>query len=267
MKRIVLLLWACSVFLISSEAQDITSTTDMERQIFDWTNQERANINVPPLKWNNRLAIAARLHSDEMAKAKNLTHQVKGEPVFTERLAEQGARFNAAAENVGYGGDADILHQGWMNSPPHRANLLNPVYTDMGVGIVRLGDRLWATEDFATALLRLSSEEFETAVEQQVSARRKAQGLAPLKATSSPELRKLACSGNSSASAVLSAVPHAGLQAYSYNFTTSKPEQLPQNVVNRILEFSRGSYVIGACASQPDSQGMTNYRVGVVISP
>jgi hypothetical protein len=266
MKRIVLLLLACYFFLIFSDAQEITSTTDMERQIFEWTNQERAKIKAPPLKWNNRLAIAARLHSDEMAGAKNLTHQVKGEPVFTERLAEQGARFNAAAENVGYGDDADTLHQGWMNSPPHRANLLNPAYTDMGIGIVRVGDRLWATEDFATALPRLSSDEFEKGIEQQVSARRRAQGLAPLKAMSSPELRKLACSGNSSASAVLSAVPHANLQAYSYNFTTSKPDQLPPNFVNRILEFSGGSYVVGACASQPDSQGMTTYRVGVVIS-
>ena len=267
MKRIVLLLLGCYFFLISSEAQEVTSTTDMERQIFDWTNQERARINVPPLTWNNRLAIAARLHSDEMAKAKNLTHQVKGEPVFTERLAEQGARFNAAAENVGYGDDADILHQGWMNSPPHRANLLNAAYTDMGIGIVRVGDRLWATEDFATALPRLSSEEFEKLVEQQVLARRRAQGLAPLKASSSPELRRLACSGNTSAASVLSAIPHGGLQAYSYNFTASKPDQLPQNFVNRILEFSSGSYAIGACASQPDSQGMMNYRVGVVISP
>jgi uncharacterized protein YkwD len=266
MKLILFLLSTCYLLVISSDAQDITSTTEMERQIFDWTNQERAKVKAPPLKWNNRLAIAARLHSDEMAKAKNLTHQVKGEPVFTERLAEQGARFNAAAENVGYGDDAETLHQGWMNSPPHRANLLNPVYTDMGIGIVRVGDRLWATEDFATALPSFSSEEFEKAVEQQVSARRRAQGLAPLKATSSPELRKLACSGNSSAAAVLSTVPHANLQAYSYNFTTSKPEQLPPNFVNRILEFSSGSYVVGACASQPDSQGMTTYRVGVVIS-
>ncbi|MBV9144981.1 MAG: hypothetical protein JO065_03635, partial [Acidobacteria bacterium] len=47
-------------------AQEIISTTQMERQIFDWTNQERAKIKAPPLKWNDRLAIAARLHSDEM---------------------------------------------------------------------------------------------------------------------------------------------------------------------------------------------------------
>lgn len=266
MKRHFLVLLSGVLFLCHSPAQEITTTTDMERQIFDWTNQERAKVNAPPLKWSDRLAIAARLHSDEMARHNDLSHQLEDEPIFTERLAEQGAHFNAAAENVGYGNTADDVQDGWMNSPPHRANLLNPVYTEMGVGIVRSGDRLWATEDFATALQRYSSSEFEAAIEQEITARRRAHGLAPLKATNSPELRRIACSGTSSAAAVLSAVPHPNLQAYSYNFTAPKPEELPSNLVSRILELPIGSYAIGACASQPDSNGMTTYRVGVVIS-
>ena len=266
MKRFILILLSCICSFLLVSAQDVTSTPDMERQIFDWTNQERAKVKAPPLKWNNRLAIAARLHSDEMAKQNNLSHQLKDEPVFTERLAEQGAHFNAAAENVGYGDDAEQLHQGWMHSPPHRANLLNPLYTDMGIGIVRVGDRLWATEDFATALPSLSSEQFEKAVEQEIATRRHAQGLAPLKATGSQQLRSIACSGNNSASAALAAVPHTSLQAYSFNFTAPKSDQLPANFVKRVLDLPNGSYVIGACASQPDNNGMTTYRVAVVLS-
>jgi uncharacterized protein YkwD len=78
-------------------SQEITSTTQMEQQILDWTNEERAKVNAPPLKWNNRLALAARLHSDEMASHKELTHQLKGEPHFTQRLSERGAKFSGAA--------------------------------------------------------------------------------------------------------------------------------------------------------------------------
>ena len=65
----IVLLLACVVPL-RLQSEDVTSTTEMEQQILDWTNQERAKVNAPALKWNNRLALAARLHSDEMASHK-----------------------------------------------------------------------------------------------------------------------------------------------------------------------------------------------------
>ena len=253
------------ILVLPAFPQDITSTSDMERQIFEWTNQERAKQNAPPLKWNNRLVLAARLHSDEMAKQKNLSHQLQGEPVFTERLSERGTRFSAAAENVGFGDDSETLQMGWMHSPPHRANLLNPVYTDMGVGIVRSGNRLWATEDFATAVPSWSPEDFEQAVEQQISLRRSARRLAPLAGTASAQLRRVACSGDNSGGAALSAVPHRNMQAYGFNFTAPKPDQLPATLVSRILDLPTGGYSIGACASQHDNTGMTTYRVLIVL--
>jgi uncharacterized protein YkwD len=266
MIRSALLLLASVLSFAPALAQEVTSTTEMEKQIFEWANQERAKVKAPPLKWSDRLAIAARLHSDAMAQQKNLTHQLKDEPVFTERLSEHGARFSSAAENIGYAGDADGLQTGWMNSPPHRANLLNPIYTEMGVGIVRSGDSLWATEDFATAVQNMSSGDFEQAVEKEIARRRSARGMAALKATASPELRRVACSGNRSASAAMSAVPHGNLQAYSFNFTAPKPQELPADLVSRVLELPSGSYAIGACAAQDEASGMTTYRVLVVIT-
>src|SRR5947207_15832832 len=96
------LLFCLLTSLLPLRAQEITSTTEMEQQILEWTNQERAKTNAPPLKWNNRLALAARLHSDEMANHKALTHQLKGEPPFTQRLSERGAKFSSPAEDVGH---------------------------------------------------------------------------------------------------------------------------------------------------------------------
>jgi len=256
---LVLAMLSCAVL----RAQNVTSTTEMERQVFEWTNQERAKISAPPLKWSDRLAVAARLHSDEMAQHKDLSHQVQGEPVFTERLAERGARFSAAAENVGYGDEAEDLQSGWMHSPPHRANLLNPAYTEMGVGIVRSGDRLWATEDFATAL-QGSSDEFEQALVREISTRRTARKLAPLKATVSPALRQAACSGETSPKAAYAALPNRNMHAYAFNFTTPKADELPQVLVNRVLELPGGGYSLGACFS-PGSGGMATYRALVLL--
>lgn len=264
--RVILLTVLAGIALSARlSAQDITSTTEMERQILEWTNQERTKVDAPPLKWNERLGLAARLHSDEMAKQKDLSHQVKGEPVFTQRIAERGARFSGAAENVGFADDAETLQSGWMHSPGHRANLLNPAYTEMGVGIVRAGNRLWATEDFATFTGNLSSEDFERAVGQQITSRRHARGMGPLTAIQSPELRRLACADVTSGGAALGAAPHGNRQALSFNYTAPKSDQLPQPVVRQILDQPSGGYSIGACASPRDSAGMSTYRVLIVF--
>jgi len=262
----ILLLLALAVPASSIiEAQEITSTTEMERQIFEWTNQERAKVNAPPLTWDNRLAIAARLHSDEMAKQKNLTHQLPGEAKFTERLSLQGARFSAAAENVGFGDEAETLQSGWMHSPGHRTNLLNPRYTQMGVGIVRSGNQLWATEDFATGIARLSSEDFEQAVEKQIASLRKKQGLPAMQVAASAQLRRIACAGDTSGGAAFAAVPHRNMQAYSFNFTAPIATDLPSVLTKRVLEMPSGGYSIGACLSQAGNNGMSTYRVLIAL--
>jgi len=152
-----------------------------------------------------------------------------------------------------------------MHSPPHRANLLNPGYTEMGVGIVRSGSQLWATEDFATVLQNYSSEDFERAVQQQITSRRSTRRLAPLKATSSPQLRQIACSGEGSSNPAFGALTQPHSQAQAFNFTAPKPDELPADLVKRALELPNGSYLIGACASQPDKNALATYRVLVVL--
>jgi len=51
-------------------------------------------------------------------------------------------------ENVGYGPDALTVHVAFMNSPAHRANILDRDYTEVGVGAVVVGDRVWVAEVF-----------------------------------------------------------------------------------------------------------------------
>ncbi|MDT7538937.1 MAG: hypothetical protein QOI82_2522 [Actinomycetota bacterium] len=59
-----------------------------------------------------------------------------------------------AGENIAYGNvTADQMMSMWMNSPGHRANILNPAFTRIGVGAVRTtSGRWWATQDFVTPL-------------------------------------------------------------------------------------------------------------------
>jgi hypothetical protein len=244
----------------------ITSTTEMERQIFRWTNEERAKANVPALKWNDRLAIAARLHSDEMAKQGQISHQMPGEPSFTQRISDRGAGFSAAAENVGFADDAETLQSGWMHSPGHRANILNPLYDEIGIGIVRRGDRLYATEDFSKGVQNLSSEEFENTVAGTVAKLRRQRGLAPFTVTHSPSLARMACSGESSARAALTGVDRRNVAAMrAFNFTTESADQLPSDLKQAILELPAGSFAVGACSTSDPAKGFSGYRVLLVL--
>lgn len=256
------------VFVLAASAlaqNNVTSTTEMERQVFEWTNQERDNANVPPLQWNQRLALAARLHSAEMVRHKDLSHQFTGEPTLGQRVSDRGARFSAVAENVGYGDDPQTLQTGWMHSAGHRANILNPAYTDMGIGIVRSGDRLYATEDFTKSVSALAADDFEDAVAKHLADLRHQRKLAPLAMTSSASLRQMACSGQTSAKAAFGGVHRSDTELYSFNFTASSANDLPSSLVNRVMEVPAGGFDIGACSQSDASTGFTAYRVLLVL--
>ena len=97
-----------------------------EQLLFDSANRERAAQNMPLLQWDAILASAARQHANVMTRERLLSHQYPGEPALEERAAEAGARFSSIAENIAFGQDAAEIHVGWMNSPGHRKNILNP---------------------------------------------------------------------------------------------------------------------------------------------
>jgi hypothetical protein len=200
-----------------------------------------------------------------MLKHKGLSHQFSGEPSLGQRVSDRGARFSAIAENIGFGDDPETLQTGWMHSAGHRANILNPAYTDMGIGVVRSGDRLYATEDFTKAVSRLAADDFEDALAKHLTDLRRQRKLQPLTMTSSSSLRQMACSGVTSAKAAFGGVQHSNTELYSFNFTASSATDLPANLVSRVMELPSGGYDIGACSQSDPSTGFTAYRVLIVL--
>jgi uncharacterized protein YkwD len=122
-----------------------------EQTIFDLANRERAARKLAPLKWNAKLASAARSHAQKMAQAGMLSHQFSGEMDMGMRIRVAGLRFRSAAENVALGPSAAVLHQEWMSSPAHRENILDPELDSLGVAVVRQNGQLFAVQDFALA--------------------------------------------------------------------------------------------------------------------
>ena len=108
-----------------------------ETQLFTALNHERAAQGLPPLQWDNALAFAARHHADRMAQLNQLSHKLPSEPDLVTRASEAGARYSSIAENVAVGPDPSAIHSMWMHSPGHRANILNPELTAVGIAVER----------------------------------------------------------------------------------------------------------------------------------
>ena len=95
-----------------------------------------------------------------MSAARQLSHRFEGEPSLPRRLADvTHTPLDQEGENIALDFDAAQAEQHLMLSPPHRANLLNPAYNVVGLGVVRSGDRLYIVQDFGHALPNYSPAE------------------------------------------------------------------------------------------------------------
>lgn len=125
--------------------------TQAERDLFTAVNQARRMQGLPQLRWDESLAVAARRHAAVMAQHGEVEHGFTGEPSVSARAKMAGARFTWLAENVGEGPSAGSIHGAFMNSPNHRANVLDRDMDSIGVGVVGRGRELFVVEDFSQA--------------------------------------------------------------------------------------------------------------------
>ena len=106
-----------------------------EQQLFDLTNQSRANSGLSMLRIDPRLCRAARLHSANMARLNSMSHNLEGKS-HQHRTQEAGYPSGMVAENISYNQyDPQTAINTWLNSSGHRANMLSYQYSDLGVGI------------------------------------------------------------------------------------------------------------------------------------
>jgi hypothetical protein len=117
------------------------------------TNQERAQRAESSLHVTGDLVAVARRHSEAMAAQARLYHNPN--------VGNEVARWQLLGENVGTGPGAGAVEQAFMASAEHRANILNPAFTEIGVSVVWVGNRLWVTvlfrEPFAQAAAPLAA--------------------------------------------------------------------------------------------------------------
>jgi uncharacterized protein YkwD len=97
-------------------------------------NRERSERGLQPVVADETLRESARRHSVDMFQRGYFAHlDPEGRTPF-ERMRSVGARFRAAGENLALAPTVEIAHNGLMNSPGHRANILNPAFGRVGIG-------------------------------------------------------------------------------------------------------------------------------------
>ena len=123
----------------------------VERELFASVNQARRAQGLSPLRWDESLATAARRHAEVMAEHRSAQHGFEGEPSLSARVKQAGVHFSWLAENVIQGPSPEFIHEQFMKSPPHRANILDRDMDSIGVGVVEQGTQLFVVEDFSQA--------------------------------------------------------------------------------------------------------------------
>ncbi len=131
--------------------------SQLEDAIVNLTNRERAAEGLPALRSHDALRRAAAGHSQEMASLGYFSHSspTAGRKSTVDRLRIEGvSTFESAAENIAMGTfdpgeEAEAFVRMWMNSPGHRANIMNPQLRLIGVGVaVDAKGQLVATQVF-----------------------------------------------------------------------------------------------------------------------
>jgi hypothetical protein len=146
---------------------------DAEKSLFDSLNYERSVKGLPLAKWDVGLARAARKHAELMAEENIVAHQLPGEATLVRRAQDAGTSFSFITENIGRAEFVKDFHPGWMNSPGHRANILDSGVDSVGIAVVEGAEDLFAVEDFALSAAphSVSLEEQEKQIERLLAAR------------------------------------------------------------------------------------------------
>lgn len=136
------------------EVSNSSSLENVEQLIFQKVNEERKKAGVSPLKYNYTMQKFARDKSKDMGVNNYFSHEDLKGKLESDYIKAAGVSYSAWGENIAYldGYSENVLANtfmtNWMNSPGHRANILSTNFTSIGVGVYKIGNKYYATQEF-----------------------------------------------------------------------------------------------------------------------
>lgn len=108
----------------------------LEAQMLGMINAERAKEGLKPLKADRELALVARAHSKDMFIRGYFAHENPDGKSPFDRMRDARVKFRKAGENLALAQTLQLAHTNLMNSPGHRANIMNPGFGRVGIGVL-----------------------------------------------------------------------------------------------------------------------------------
>jgi uncharacterized protein YkwD len=139
----------CTAIIALTAASSTQASENIQNDFLALVNAERTSLGKNPLVANAQLENAAYLHSKDMGDNNYFSHTSQDGTQFSQRIAAQGYKYVAAAENIAkaYGAmDAEKVYDMWKNSPGHYANMIGD-YVDAGLGIYSIDGYTYYTLD------------------------------------------------------------------------------------------------------------------------
>lgn len=113
---------------------------DLESEMLSLINIERSKYGLNPLVEDVQLTVLARKHSADMFQRGYFSHNTPEGITPFDRMHQAGINYITAGENLALSPSLSLAHTGLMNSPGHRANILNPKYHKVGIGVLDGGE-------------------------------------------------------------------------------------------------------------------------------
>ena len=223
-----------------------------EQYLLAAANQERAAIGLPALRVDDHLALAARLHAYQMAEHRTISHQFAGEDELAKRAGDSGAHFSLVSENVAEAANSAKIHEMWMNSTGHRENLLDAKVDAVGIAVVQKNGQLYAVEDFARTVAKLTIPQQEEHVDGLLAAAGIALGANKADARQTCTM---------SAGYVGSRQPW-----FVMRYTASSLDRLPEELTSKLATGKYREAVAGACVTGKQTP-FTSYNIAVLLFP
>jgi uncharacterized protein YkwD len=108
----------------------------LEAKMLELVNKERTSRGLKPLQADPEMTFVARAHSKDMFARGYFAHfSPEGTDPF-DRMDAAGVKYRAAGENLALAQTVEMAHTNLMNSPGHKANILNPAYGRLGIGVL-----------------------------------------------------------------------------------------------------------------------------------
>lgn len=139
----------------ATPAAEASIDATKEADFIALVNIERAAEGLPALTPRSDIRTVARDHSVRMARESRLYHN----PNFSTEITN----WKTVAENVGRGPSVESIHGAFMRSPGHRANIMHPDLTEIGVGVEVRDGQVWVTQNFRRPKGTITLESVSTA--------------------------------------------------------------------------------------------------------